>query len=449
MEAALRSAGHDARLLRSHLQHALGQGGELLSERTARTATACLLSQGETHCDLDTETALQQSRLTRPTPPSCANGPSLLKRDPLTGTAMDVERVCEEPHAPVSGDGGTALPSSLGEGPAAAAPAGTGSPQNVLGLGKESQRVHNSDEDNNRTRGDAVGGGGHEEAANDIKVGGSSDDANENNVAVVDRGRLIALLAAEARINAMANHLGSAETTTYLRSLLLVARPSSSGGPSSPPPRPSGSWNLRNNGSQQQQQPRQFEAELSASPAMVMRQLPTAEGLVEEVSAVRPPTAVTVGKFPRLSGDSSSADTTRRRDGGPALQGNQHRSQSADNLFSSAADQAGSSWRGPGIAEAAAVSGGMLGGGGDSGTQLRYNNQGRKKRSRGGEETNQSREGGGGGALENEEELCGLSRSASFAMGQRHHMTAPMASTNEGGPSHFSLPKLNASRLSW
>ncbi|CAM9235323.1 unnamed protein product, partial [Hapterophycus canaliculatus] len=45
---------------------------------------------------------------------------------------------------------------------------------------------------------------------------------------VVDRKRLIAILAAEERIGAMANHLGPADPTKDLRSLLLQARRSSS-----------------------------------------------------------------------------------------------------------------------------------------------------------------------------------------------------------------------------
>lgn len=380
--------------------------------------TASLLSQGESRCNIDTEAALRRSRIPLPPSPSSAIVPSP-KRD-ANETGTDVQCVYEA-SPPVSGIRGAAYPSGPAEAPAAVP--GTGSPQDVFRLRQEDERVLSPDHDN-QTRGDGGHDGGHEETADGIKGG---DDTNRRN-RIVDRGRLIAVIAAEAQINAMANHLGSAATTTNLRSLLLAKR--SSGGP--PPSSVSRGFSK---GAQQASQ-------LLSSPPM-FRQSISADrsGKISATPTKRAPTVATAGEFPCLkSGDSSGH--TRQHGGGPAPAREQHRSQSADDLLLPSTDQA-ESWNGP-DAVGAAVLGEMPGGGG-SGADQRYN-YGRKKRSRGGEEAGQSGE--EGERILEDNKLGRLSGSNSFAMGRRHHMTAPVASTMERS-SYCSLPKLNASRLSW
>lgn len=412
----MKSAGRDARLLRTRLQHALGHGGKLLPERSARTATASLLSQGETRCELDTEAALRRSRLPPPTSPSSALGSSP-KQDP-TGSTMDVDCVYEA-NALVDGIGGTALPSSPAETLAAASV--NVSPQHVRGLCEENEGVSSSDQDD-QTR----YGGGNEETANHTKGGCHANGKS----GVVDRGRLIAILEAEARINAMANHLGSAETTTFLRSLLLAGRHVGGLSP------PSGSCGVTKG----TQQSSQFEVVLSKST--MMGQSLSADRMDEIFStpAILPQTMATAGKLPYLIGESTGH--TSRQVGRPVTAGKQNRSQSADDSWLRSSGQA-DSWNEPGVVGSAASAEMREGRG--SGIEQQYNH-GRQKRSRGGEEAGRSREGGGRKLEENE--LRRVGRSGSFAMGQRHHMTAPVSSIKERS-SYCSLPKLNTSRLSW
>lgn len=397
MDAALRSARHDARLLSNHLKRALGKGNDIVSESVARTATTLLLAQGDTRGDLDTKKALQLSRLAPP-PPGPGTDRSTAPQD-ATGNAMDVEGDWKA-DAAVGSVGGDLLP-SCPDGQLDATRATFS--QEVVGLGVT--ETHS--------------------AAADRTLGGSSGDASAN--PVVDRRRLIAILAAEEWISAMASHLGSADPMTSLRSLLLTGHPSSA-------------WFPR--GGSGVSGGHQSQLSGMGSPSMELcESFATDEVLTNATAKTTHPNERAAEGLPHLGGDSHS----NQGKGRPALRKQRRPRSAEDSLLSSSKSEP---WENSAADKPATRT--VQGEAGSLGFPEELNH-GRKKRSRKGETADQSEEVAELGRAEScpdGVERSGLARSSSFTTSQRQEMTAPEAAVT-GNASYFSLPKLKASRLSW
>lgn len=365
MDEALRSAHHDARVLSSHLKRYLGKGNETLSESAARTATTFVLAQANAHGDLDTEKALRLSRVAPP--PATARSTT----QDTSGDAMDVEGDVNTDAAAVSGIGGETLPSSPGE--------------QIDSMRAASSRTMTgfSNAENHNVA-----------AANRTPTGGGHEPAIDNG-SIVDRRRLITILAAEERISAMARHLGSADPMIHLRSLLLPEQASSD------------NWLSRSAKGVPGGHPRGMSSSSMKSSA-------GDEGLESAAATAMHRSETVTDEFPPLGGDSHPGIGQ-----GKPAQRKQRRSRSAeDNLVSS-------SKSGPWD---------------DCVTD--ESNHGRKKRSREGEELV------GPASLLDDLPHSGLARSSSLATNERHEMMAPEAGVT-GSSSYCSLPMLKASRLSW
>lgn len=195
MDAALRLARHDARLLSNHLENVMGDDEEPMSTKAARSAMAALQAQGDARGDIEIKTALC---LSGPVPPTLGCAADGSAENKSIESMVDVE---------TDGEGSPLLDSSHLERSAAK----EGAALNLKGkiLRDSDRRKPCLDNDKMRDKVPEV----------------SSDDEDDR---VVDRRRLISILAAEERIGAMANHLGPADPTNNLRSLLLQARRSSS-----------------------------------------------------------------------------------------------------------------------------------------------------------------------------------------------------------------------------
>lgn len=378
MDAALRSARHDARLLGNHLKRSLGKGNEPLPESAARAITTSLLAREATHGDLDMDRALRLSRLA----PPCATARSIAQD--ATGTAMDVE-----------GDGGTdAAVGSIG---ADTLPSGPGGQADSPRAAPSHDMVGVTDEPHHVAEmGTTLQGG---------KSPGSADSS------VVDRTRLIAILAAEERISAMANHLGSADPMSHLRASLLPEQEYSV---------PSFFWSA----TEAPTGDRSHLRDMIESSSMGLCE----SSAVDEVPAnnqatTNHPSEKGPGALPHLSLDSQPS----RGQGKPA-QRKQRRSRSAEDavLFSSKSEP----WDDSFVGET---------------------NHGRKKRSRESEVAGHGEETPGlGRARSSRDDFSrpGLVRSSSLSSNQPQHMTAPEASVTTTS-SFCSLPKLKTSRLNW
>ncbi|CAM9772193.1 unnamed protein product [Laminaria digitata] len=190
MEAALRSASHDARLLSNRLERALGKGaGGPLSVNAARVATTSLLAEGATKGDLDADDMLV--RLSGTSTLSSDDASKRISSGGGKGTAMDVDADDAERlvFAGEGGSGSVAARDNASTGQAAAPALPTeGNHAGPLSIGSIVA----------------------------ISAQAATPAFEESRVAVavvaVDRSRLIAMLAAEERLCAMANHLGSAES---------------------------------------------------------------------------------------------------------------------------------------------------------------------------------------------------------------------------------------------
>lgn len=376
MEAALRSARHDARLLGNHLKRSLGKGDEPLPESTARTATKLLLGQDDTHSNLDTEKALQLSRLA----PRSATACSTVQY--AAGNTMDVE-----------GDGNTdAAVGSIG---AETLPSGPGGQLDSTRAAPSHEVVGVNDESN------------HVAAASTTLEGGR---APASAAPVVDRRRLIAILAAEERTSAMANHLGSANPMTHLRSLLLPEQASSA------------PWFSRSCTGAPAGHRSQFGS-MGSSSMVVCESAAAGEVLTNATATTNQPSEKSTGGLPRLSLDAQLG----RGQGKPA-QRKQWRSRSAEDylLVNSKSD-------------------------GWDDYFAEESNHGRKKRSREGEIADHSEESSGLGRVKSFQDDFArprLARSSSISSNQPQKMTGPEAGVT-GNSSFCSLPRLKASRLSW
>lgn len=377
MNAALHSARHDARLLSNHLKRSFGKGNELLSESEARNATTFLLAQADTHGDLDTEKALRLSRLTPP--PATARSTS----QDATGNAMDVEGGGNT-DAAVGTVGGETLQSSHGG-------------QLDSALAAPSHEMVGRSE-----------GKPHSAVANTTLKGGCEPGSADS---VVDRQRLIALLAAEERISAMASHLGSADPMTHLRSLLL------------PEQALSGTWSSRSAAEvpwvHQSSQLRGM-----GSLSVVLGESSAAnETLANATATATHPTGNGTDGLPHLSGDPHSSGGK-----GKPAQRKKRRSRSAENFLLSSGKS--EPWD-DSVAEESTHS--------------------RKKRNREVEVAGHSPEveglGWAGLSLADVPQ-SGLARSSSFTTSHPEEMTMPEAGVT-GSSSYCSLPKLKASRISW
>lgn len=174
MEAALRSANHEARLLRTRLSRALQNADGPLSMNAARAVTTFVLAESSNYGGLDVETALQ---LSTSIPPSISLN-NVRASHNETGTLMDIE-----------GDESVAGAETL----KTSTPGTTGVPATTLALCEE--------ERNNTGK----------SRANTTNAGNAS-----NGDVVVNRKRLIERVLAEERLSAMANHLGCAEPINRL-----------------------------------------------------------------------------------------------------------------------------------------------------------------------------------------------------------------------------------------
>lgn len=380
MDAALRSARHDARLLSNHLKRALGKENQYLPESAARNVTTSLLAQGDTHGDLDTEKALRLSRIaSSPLSSARAHG---IKQD-ATRNDMDVEGDGNTESAAGS-YGGEPLPSSHGGGQVDFT--GVASPQEVVGVG-----------DAKNTNATAAR----------LREGG---DEPSNAGSVVNPRRLIAILEAEERISAMANHLGSVDAMINLRSVMLPEQPSSI------------SWLSRGvAGFPAGHQPQCRD--MSSQSMVLCDSLAYGEAVANLTATATHPSKKGTEGFPLLSGDSNPS----QGNGEPA-QRKQRRSRSAEDYIPTRSTT--EPWDGCVAGES---------------------KHGRKKRSREGETADQSEDLVGLGLAEsclNDGERPGLGRSSSFTTIQQQETLAPQAGVN-GSSSFCSLPKLKASRLNW
>eukprot|EP00903_Cladosiphon_okamuranus_P009886 g9390.t1 len=386
MDAALRSAHHDARLLSNHLKRSLGKGNETLSESAARAATTFLLAQGDTHGDLDTEKALRLSRVVPP--PATARGTP----QDTSCDAMDVEGDKNTDAAAAGNIRGETLRLTPGEQHDSTI---TASSQTMSGI----SNAENSGEAT--TMDGSLAGGGH----------GPSRD---NTSSVVNRRRLIAVLAAEERISAMASHLGSADPMTHLRSLLLPEQASST------------NWFSRGPAGVPGEDQPQLKSMRSLS-VVLCESSAGDEGLKSAAAAAVYPSERVTDGLPRLGGDGFSGlggEVYPSGGQGKPAQRKQRRSRSAeDNLVSSS--QSGP-WDNCVADELIHV---------------------RKKRSREGGVANHGEELLGPGSFMDDVPQSGLARSRSFGTDQRQGMMAPEAAVTENW-SFCSLPKLKVSRRS-
>ncbi|CAM9237212.1 unnamed protein product [Ectocarpus sp. 6 AP-2014] len=378
LRAALKLASHDARLLRTNLKYALGNVEGLLPERAARSAVDSVVARGDTHGDLDTETALRLSRavaLSLGSDEGCAKSAGTRKeRNPESG-CMAVDARCSSPDTKHF----DASPSS----------GGAASPQGGVGLDvDESNHVLPDDDESiclkQPTR--------------------NHPNSSDGEKRVVDRQRLIVVLAAEERINAMASHLGSAHTMTNLLSLLLPAK-GQLDGPVAP--------------------------DLSEEP--MNRSLSTVAKQRE---------AHTTGGIPIPSHDLSGP-----RETGRSWLGTQGRAHSAeDTLLHPKQDD---TWRNSVVAAPFRKRAGDGGRGGGVTSDAEGDNHCRKKRSKRGEkgDTGAEKEQQGVAYRAGDNGRSRLRKSSSFAEGQRHHAETFEASAVET-PSRCSLPKLKTSSVS-
>ena len=372
MDAALRSARHDARLLSNHLKRSLGKGDGPLAESTARTAATFLLAQGNTHGDLDTDKALRLSRL--PTPPLRAQDTA----QNASGDAMNVEGDVNTDPAAVAGSAG-----SIG---------GVKRPSSSIG-----KRIDHTEAVPSGRMAGLSSAEIHDAAAAGTRLLDRGQEPASDTSCVVDRERLIAILEAEERVSAMANHLGSADPMTHLRSLLLPEASSAAWFSRSVSEVPGGN---------------QSQGGIMGSSRMVLCEL---SGAGEAAAYPREHDA---DGFPRLDGVSHP----NREQEKPA-QRKQRRSRSAEDFLPSSSKM--EPWD-------------------DSAADELYH--GRKKRSREVEAADHGERVTGPGSSEIHVPQSGLVRSSSFTTNQRQEMTAPEAGVT-GGSSCCSLPKLKASRL--
>lgn len=153
MEESLRSASHDAQLLRQRLNHALGGTTGLVTMSAARSATVSVLAEDATHGDFAISTALRCSTI------------------PTIAESSEYRHTC--------------------------------SPE---GLIDDKWEVDNAGNEKDTGR-EAAGVEQH--AAGDT----SKNQVNPQNN--VDRASLVSRLAAEERLAAMANHLGWSEPLQF------------------------------------------------------------------------------------------------------------------------------------------------------------------------------------------------------------------------------------------
>ncbi len=401
MNAALRSARHDARLLRTHLKRALGKGEGRLPENTARAATVLCLAQGDTHGDLDTEKALRLSRLAPP--PST----SPIDCRPVQHTAlsgMDVEGDYEASAAAggVWSEPVTSIPAEMSVEQEGALPRTTASSE--FNDGKAS-------------------GSAKDRALDERHGTASCTKSRAGETRAVDRSRLIAILAAEERISAMANHLGSADPTMNSLSVLLLGR--------QPPRAYRPHDTLWGFGGVQSQE------EGTTSPVVHHESLAVVAGEDALTAQEAQSGAKPSGGLPRLRGELSHNHRESQR-----------RSRSAEDALpsntSSAEQRDRTSLASPGrvvegkAADPASVNGFVHGG---------------RKRSRAEEfpdESGERRDIEKAGRIpEGGTTRSGLVRSGSFTIGQRQQTTAGAARGGVVSSSSCSLPKLKASKLSW
>ncbi|CAM9617167.1 unnamed protein product [Ectocarpus sp. 13 AM-2016] len=378
MRAALNLASHDARLLRTNLKYALGNAEGLLPERAARAAVDSLVARGDTHGDLDTETALRLSRAVAPSPDS-AEG-----RAKSTGTRQEMN-----PESEYMAVDARCSPHDKNRFGASPSSGGAASPQGGVGLDvDETNHVLPDDDENIYLK-------------QPTRKNPNSCDGEKR---VVDRQRLIIVLAAEERINAMASHLGSLHAMTNLFSLLVPAK-GQLDGPLAP--------------------------DLSGEPEN--RSWTTATKQRE---------AHSTGGIPNASYNFSVA-----REDGRSWLGTQGRAYSAeDTLLHPREDDP---WRNS-VATASfrKRAGGEGSGGGDT-FDAESDNHCRNKRSKRGENGNTSaeKEQQGVAYRVGDNERSRLRKSSSSAEGHRHQVETFEASALDT-PSRCSLPKLKASSVS-
>lgn len=378
MRAALNLASRDARLLRTNLKYALGNAEGLLPERAARAAVDSLVARGDTHGDLDTETALRLSRTVAPSPDS-AEG-----RAKSTGTRQETnpESGCMAVDARCSSPDKNRFGASSSSG-------GAASPQGGVGLDVDEINHVLPDDDENiylkqPTR--------------------KHPNTGDGEKRVVDRQRLIVVLAAEERINAMASHLGSLHAMTNLFSLLVPAKGQLDG--------------------------------------------PLAPGLSGEpenrswTTATKQREAHTTGGIPNPSHDFSVPREDRR-----SWLGTQGRAHSAENTLLHPKED--DNWRNSVAAASFRKRAGDGGRGGGDTSDAEGDNHCRNKRSKRGEkgDTGAEKEQQGVAYRAGDNERSPLRKSSSFAEGQRHQAETFEASAVDT-PSRCSLPKLKASSVS-
>lgn len=402
MDAALRSAHHDSRLLSTHLKRALGKGEGGLPESAARAATALCLAQGDTHGDLDAETALRLCRPTSPPPSSPKGGKNPAKGAALS--AMEVENHGEA-HAAAVNRGSEALPSNLAE----------------VSAEKEGQLPR-------MTASGGCNAGNVFSSATDAPVAleegretGGCGKGNAGEKRLVDRSRLIAVLAAEERISAMANHLGSADPTMDSLSLLLLGR--------RPPnvPRPLDAIELFEEAQWQNE---------GMTSTMVHRESSAIGNGVNTLQKTAPEAgaAKSAGTLPRIRGESFQNNRASQRC-----------ARSAEDAQPS--NTSTEAWDDAAVASPARITV-------DDGGGPVFANEfthGRRKRSRAGEPADKRVEGRdveNAGHIPEGSGRSGLVRSGSYTTGQRQQTTA--GTTNGmSSSSYCSLPKLKTSKLSW
>ena len=222
MEAALRSASHDARLLSNRLERALGKSVNSLPINAARVTTTSVLAEGASQGNIDADAVLQRARLR-------GGGASL---DAVTGKssgregAANVEIDAKKGVTAGVGSGSVVVTATkLEEDLVGAAPAlvqsgvhhdSSNSSGGSMGIAEGINRGGGAGD--NVAPGYLLGGVNHSNSS----IGGGNMNLTEGINTInggsgiagevcVDRLRLIAMLAAEERLSAMANHLGSAE----------------------------------------------------------------------------------------------------------------------------------------------------------------------------------------------------------------------------------------------
>ena len=176
MEAALRRTSHATRLLCSRLNRAMGNGSNMVSRNAARSATSFILTDGATHGDLDLEKAIL---LSSSAPYAVfSGGLSVVQQEnsaggaDVNGNAMDGCKQAAETPSISEGKPGEVTTGTNGEGESVLC-------EKRLKLTREKNRNHDNQWDDQP---------------------------------VVDRERLITILTAQERVNAMANHLGLMKT---------------------------------------------------------------------------------------------------------------------------------------------------------------------------------------------------------------------------------------------